>query len=179
MEIEVRILDIDVCEVKNKLIKNSAVLIKKENQINKLFDFEDGRLLKEKGYARIRIVEDFLLNETRYYMTTKKNISKPNDKYKVMDECEVKIEDGVVGEKIFNSLGLKLNHTIKRYRESYKIFNVLVEIDINDKDFYPNPYIEIEGNSKEDIEKVVKMLGYTMDDTTSKNIFDIIKDKKV
>ncbi len=179
MEIEVRILDVDICEVKNNLLKNSAVLVKKENQINKLFDFDDGRLLKQKGYARIRIVEDFLLNENRYYMTTKKNISKDNDKYKIMDECEVKIEDNVLGEKIFNSLGLKLTHTIKRYRESYKILNVLVEIDVNDKDFYPNPYIEIEGDSKEDIEKVVKILGYTMKDTTSKNIFDIIKDKKI
>ncbi len=179
MEIEVRILDVDICEVKSKLLENSAVIVKKENQVNKLFDFEDGRLLKQKGYARIRIVEDYLLNENMYYMTTKKNISKDNDKYKIMDECEVKIENAVFGEKIFESLGLKLTNTIKRYRESYKILNVLVEIDVNDKEFYPNPYIEIEGDSKEDIEKVVEILGYTMNDTTSKNIFDIIKDKKI
>ena len=178
MEMEVRIVDVDVDEIKNKLLKNSAVLVKKENQINKLFDFENGSLLKQKGYARIRIVEDILRCKNFYYMTTKRNVSKHNDKYKIMDECEIEISDSLIGEKIFKSLGLILNHEIKRYRESYKICNVLVEIDVNDKNFYPNPYIEIEGDCEKNIEKVVKMLGYTMEDTTSKNIFDIIKDRK-
>ena len=66
---------------------------------------------------------------------------------------------------------------INRYRESYKIFDVLVEIDVNDKRFYPNPYIEIEGNCTKNIEKVVNILGYSMEDTTSKSIFDILKER--
>lgn len=177
MEMEVRILDVNVDEIRNKLLENSAVLVKKENQINKLFDFENGSLLKQKGYARIRIVQDMVEQKNFYYMTTKRNVSKNDERFKVMDECEIEINDSSIGEKIFKSLGLILNHEIKRYRESYKICNVLVEIDINDKNFYPNPYVEIEGDSKENIENVVKILGYTMEDTTSKNIFDIIKDK--
>lgn len=177
MEMEVRILDVNVDEIRNKLLENSAVLVKKENQINKLFDFENGSLLKQKGYARIRIVQDMVEQKNFYYMTTKRNVSKNDGRFKVMDECEIEINDSSIGEKIFKSLGLILNHEIKRYRESYKICNVLVEIDINDKNFYPNPYVEIEGDSKENIENVVKILGYTMEDTTSKNIFDIIKDK--
>ena len=177
MEIEVRILDIDIEDIRKKLFENNAVLVKKENQINKLFDFEDGRLLNSKGYARIRIIEDLISNESSFYMTVKKKISSNNDKYKIMDEKEIKISDSFVGEEIFKSLGLRMTCLINRYRESYKIFDVLVEIDVNDKSFYPNPYIEIEGNCTKNIEKVVNILGYSMEDTTSKSIFDILKER--
>lgn len=173
-EIEVRILDIDVEDIREKLLKYNAVLIKKENQINKLFDFTDGRLLEEKGYARIRIIADNLRNKHSFFMATKKIIC--NDLYKVTDEKEIEIDDPITAEAIFNSLGLVLKNSIKRYRESYELNGVLVEIDINDKNFCPFPYIEIEGNSKEKITEVVHMLGYVMEDTTSKTIFDIIKE---
>lgn len=177
MEIEVRILDIDIERIREKIIKNNGVLVKKENQINRLFDFEDGRLLESKGYARIRVIEDLIKGEDVFYMTTKKKLSRDNDKYKIMDEQEIQISDASIGENIFKSLGLIMTNEIKKYRESYKIKNVLVEIDVNDKSFYPNPYIEIEGEDQKEIEEVVNLLGYTMDDTTSKSIFDILRDK--
>lgn len=174
LEIEVRILDIDVDEIREKLINSSGILVKKENQINKLFDFEDRRLLNLKGYGRIRIVEDLISNESRYYMTVKKRISSDDDKFKVMDEHETQISSSEEGENIFKSLGLIMTNSISKYRESYKLLNVLVEIDINDKEVYPIPYIEIEGDSMEDIEEVLKKLGYTLESTTSKNLFELI-----
>ena len=69
-----------------------------------------------------------------------------------------------------------MKNEIKKYRESYKINDVLIEIDINDKSFYPNPYVEIEGESINEIEEVVNILGYSMEDTTSKSIFELIED---
>ena len=177
MEIEVRILNIDVEEIRNKLLSNGGQLIKKQNQINNLFDFKDKRLLNDGSYIRIRLVEDKILGKNTYYITMKKRISGNDDKYKVMEEKEIEISNPIVGEEIFKSLGLEHNLSIKRYRESYKIFNTMVEIDINDENFKMNPYIEIEGDTKEDIEKTVKLLGYSMEDTTSKNIFDILKGK--
>ncbi len=176
METEVRILDIDIDKIRKKLNDNGARLVKKENQINKLFDFEDGKLLNENGYARIRIVEDLISNKITSYMTVKKTISDCNSKYKVMEENEIEISDAYLGEEIFKSIGLKANYVIHRYRESYEICDTLVEIDINDKSFYPKPYIEIEGDCEKKIERVVNILGYTMSDTTSKSIFDILKD---
>lgn len=174
MEIEVRILNIDVDEIRNKLLDLSAVLVKKENQLNNLFDFEDRRLLSLKGYGRIRIIEDLILNERRFYMTVKKRISGDDNKFRVMDEHEIEISDSLEGENIFKSLGLILTNSISKYRESYKISNVLVEIDINDKSVYPVPYIEIEGDSMDEIEETLKKLGYTLEDTTSKNLFELI-----
>lgn len=176
-EIEVKIIDINIDIIKQKLESIQAVKVKMENQINNIFDFPDERLLSQKGYARIRIVEDLLNNKTVNYMTTKKMISQ--EKYKVMEEKEVLISDGKTGEDIFISLGLVLKGSIKKYRESYKYKNTLIEIDINDKSFCPFPYIEIESPTGEELEEVVNLLGYTIQDTTSETIYEILSKKGV
>lgn len=71
-EIETRIMDIDIDNIRKILIDNGAENIKKEDQINDIYDFEDGKLLNNKGYARIRTVTDNINNKVVYYMTTKK-----------------------------------------------------------------------------------------------------------
>ena len=110
-------------------------------------------------------------------MTTKKLISQTP--YKVMDENEVIISDSETGKNIFTSLGLTLVESIKKYRESYKYKNTLIEIDINDESFCPFPYLEIETNNEEELKEVVTLLGYTMEDTTSKTIYEILDNEGV
>jgi len=176
-ELETRILDIDVDAIRNKLLSLNAVKVKMENQINRIYDFEDKKLLNKKGYARIRTIEDMINNKTIHYMTTKEMISQ--EKYKVMDEHETIISDSIEGENIFKALGLSLVQSIKKYRESYKYKNTLIEIDINSKDFCPFPYIEIETAYEDELKEVVLLLGYSMEDTTSKTIFEILNDRGV
>ncbi len=172
-EIETRIVDINVDEIRKKLKSLGAKLVKKENQVNNIFDFNDGRLLKNKGYARIRIVEDSLTFKTTSYITTKRLLSQEN--YKIMEENETIIDNPIEGTKILKSLGLELVHSIKKYRESYQYNNTLIEIDINDKDFFPLPYIEIESKFEDEIREVVNLLGYTMSNTTSQTIYELQK----
>ncbi|MGL5414983.1 MAG: class IV adenylate cyclase [Clostridium sp.] len=171
-ELETRIIDIDVNKLRLKLSSLNAKKVKMEDQINDLYDFEDGRLLNDKGYARIRTVYDNLNNKEIIFMTTKKLLSQ--DTFKVMEENEVIVDNKVMAEGIFKSLGLKLTQSIKKYRESYKLENGLVEIDINDTAFCPFPYIEIETDSIENLEKIVSLLGYSMKDTTSDTIYNLI-----
>lgn len=173
-ELETRIINIDVDKIRKRLVEINGVKVKEENQINNIYDFNDRRLIKSKGYARIRIVEDLLNNSTHYYMTTKKMLSQ--EIYKVMEENETEILDAEAGKAIFNSLGLELVQSVKKYRESYKYKNSLIEIDINDKSFCPFPYIEIETNNDKELEEIVSLLGYTLKDTTSKTIYEILKD---
>lgn len=175
-ELEIKIVDIDPDEIRGKMETIGAVLVKKENQVNKIFDFDDKRLLKNKGYARIRTVEDILGSEHRSYMTTKKLISQ--ERFKVMEENEVEISDSAEGENIFRALGLVEYSSIKRYRESYRYKDSLIEIDINDKAFFPVPYIEIETGSEQELEEIVGLLGYEMKDATSKTIFQLLEDFK-
>ncbi|WBW98777.1 class IV adenylate cyclase [Oceanirhabdus sp. W0125-5] len=174
-ELEVRIIKIDPEEIRAKLTGLNAKNVKKEDQINRIYDFEDGRLLNNKGYARIRTVNDNLNNKTIHYMTVKKLLSQ--EKYKIMDENETEILDCNEGIAIFKALGLKLVQEIKKSRESYQYKNTLVEIDINDKSFCPFPYIEIETANEKELEEVVSLLGYTLEDTTSATIYEILQNE--
>lgn len=174
-EIETRIIDIDVDEIRKKLLSINAQKVKQENQINNIYDFSDKRLLNNKGYARIRTIQDELTNSTIHYITTKKLISQ--EKYKVMDEHESEIKDETAAKGIFEALGLTLIQSIKKYRESYKYKNTLIEIDINEKEFCPFPYIEIESESEDEIAEVLSLLGYSLQDTTSKTIYEILQSK--
>ncbi|MBZ9636785.1 class IV adenylate cyclase [Clostridium sp. FP1] len=176
-EIETRIIDIDVEEIRKKLLNINAPKVKQENQINNIYDFSDKRLIKSKGYARIRTIHDELTNSTLHYITTKKLISQ--EKYKIMDEHESEIKDEVAAIGIFEALGLELIQSIKKYRESYKYKNTLIEIDINDKEFCPFPYIEIESEDEDELCEVITLLGYSPSDTTSKTIYEILKSKEI
>lgn len=173
-ELETRIIDIDLEALRKRLKELNAQKVKVEDQINDIYDFYDGRLLNAKGYARIRTVYDRLNEKEIIFMTTKKLLSQ--GKFKEMEENEVIVSDKTMAEGIFKSLGLKLHQSIKKYRESYKLENGLVEIDINDKAFCPFPYIEIETDSEENLETIVSLLGYSMKDTTSKTIYQLIKE---
>jgi adenylate cyclase, class 2 len=177
VEIETRILDIDIDAIKHRLLKINAIKVKDENQINNIYDFSDRRLLNAKGYARIRVVEDLLTNRFYYYMTTKRLISQ--EKYKVMEENEVVVDDSSTAENILKSLGLELVQSIKKHRESFKYKNTLIEIDINDKSFCPFPYIEIETSDENELKEVVQLLGYSLEETTSKTIYEILGERGV
>ncbi|CUO12679.1 class IV adenylate cyclase [Clostridium disporicum] len=176
-ELETRIVDIDVDDIRNKLISLGGEKVKSEDQVNEIYDFEDGRLLAAKGYARIRTTVDRIKGKETVFMTTKKMLSQ--DTFKVMEENEVIVDNKDMARRIFTSLGLKLQESISKYRESYKINDSLVEIDINDKSFCPFPYLEIETTSVEKLEEIVKLLGYTLEDTTSQTIYDILAERGI
>lgn len=176
-ELETRIIDIDLDKFRKDLKTINAEKVKEENQINNIYDFPDRRLLEKKGYARIRIVEDLLNKKSVSFITTKKMLSQ--ERFKVMEENETIIEDGEVGKKIFEALGLELIDSIKKYRESYKYKNTLIEIDINEKSFCPFPYVEFETSSEEELKEILELLGYSLEDTTSKTIYEILKDKGI
>ncbi|SHJ45636.1 adenylate cyclase, class 2 [Clostridium amylolyticum] len=176
-ELETKILDIDMEKVRRIMIENKIPLVKKEEQINNIYDFEGMPLLKRKGYARVRVVNDMLRNKKEYYMTVKKMISQ--EKFKLMEENEVKVDNAEVAKKIFEALGLKLVQSIGKYRESYKYKNTLIEIDVNDKSFCPFPYVEIETTSESELDEVLELLGYTLADTTSKTIYEILEERGV
>ena len=166
-ELETRIVDIDVEDIRSKLLALGGVKVKSEDQVNEIYDFSDGRLLQAKGYARIRTITDRLTNKETIFMTTKKMLSQ--DTFKVMEENETIVMDAEMSRRIFLSLGLELKESIKKYRESYKLENSLVEIDINDKYGFnndekhicnENTIIDITNKAKQsiniNIEKILK-----------------------
>ena len=138
-ELETRVMDIDVDDIRNKMESLGAIKVKSEDQVNEIYDFEDGRLLAAKGYARVRTTIDRLTGKETVFMTTKKMLSQGT--FKVMEENETIVEDGEMARRIFKSLGLVLQESISKYRESYKLNDSLIEIDINDKSFLSFPLL--------------------------------------
>jgi adenylate cyclase, class 2 len=173
MELEVKILDINIENIRRIMKENGGVLVKNEMQENYIHDFPDRRLLDKKGYARIRVVKDQETGKETVFLTIKKLLSR--EVYKKMEEYETIIENKEVGLGILSSLGLELIQNIRKSRESYQYKNTLVEIDVNDKEFVPFPYLEVESPSEEELEEVVKLLGYSMEDTSSLSIHEILE----
>ena len=101
-ELETRIIDINVDDIRNKMNILGAIKVKSEDQVNEIYDFEDGRLLENKGYARVRITIDRLTGKETVFMTTKKMLSQGT--FKVMEENETIVEDGEMARRIFKSL---------------------------------------------------------------------------
>ena len=100
-ELETRVMDIDVDDIRNKMEALGAIKVKSEDQVNEIYDFEDGRLLADKGYARVRTTIDKLTGKETVFMTTKKMLSQGT--FKVMEENETIVEDGEMAKKIFKS----------------------------------------------------------------------------
>ena len=47
-ELETRVMDIDVEDIRSKMESLGAGKVKSEDQVNEIYDFEDGRLLADK-----------------------------------------------------------------------------------------------------------------------------------
>jgi len=114
---------------------------------------EDGIVRIDGGIGIGRIIRKGLFGEIH-----KEIVLNEEDIFKIKDRMKKLIESD-----------------LEKTRESYQYKNTLVEIDINDESFCPFPYIEIETENEKELEEVVSLLGYTLDDTTSATIYEILQ----
>lgn len=170
-ELEVKVLNIDPKKMESKLILLGARLVKKEKQINYVFSTPN---LPSSNYLRVREITDAFQEEKRSFLTLKKNLL--NEGVKENLEIETKVDDPASLLEIFENLGIEVEHQGVKERTSYKFENILFEIDCWDTDTYPNPYMEIEVESKEDLERAIELLGLNRKDITTKSIRELRKD---
>jgi adenylate cyclase, class 2 len=154
-EIEVRILDINVEEIKKKLVEIGAEKIAEKNQRRNIYSVVSGKV---NPWIRLR-------DEGDKVTLTYKHIL--NDEIDGTQESEIIVDDFEKTNLMLNKLGFFRKLYQENKRISYKLGNVEIEIDT-----WPRipTYIEVEGKSKEEIEKVVKLLGFSMEQTTSINV---------
>jgi len=159
-EFEVKILDIDVNKIISKLESLGAKKLKETLQKRYVYDFIPK---KEKSWIRLR---------TNGEKTTLAIKEISSDKIDGTKELEISVDDF---EKT-NMLLEKLGHKHKLYQENKRISYILkgAEIEI---DFWPKipPYLEIEGKSTQEVEKIIKLLGYEKSQTVSINTLDVYK----
>jgi len=153
-EIEVKILEINVPEIINKLNKINATKIKEKFQKRYTYDFNP---IKENSWIRLRT------DETTTTLTIKEI---HNDNINGTKELEIIVNNFEKTNQFLNKLGYTKKNYQENKRISYKLNNVEIEID-----FWPQipPYLEIEAKTIKEIEKTVKLLGFKMSQTTSIN----------
>ncbi len=151
-EFEVKILKIDVEQIKNKLEEIGAKKHLERNMRRYVYDIN-----KDNKNSWIRLRD----NGQNVTLTIKEIHSDEVDGTK---EVEIKVDDFEKTNLLLNKLGFFAKAYQENKRISYKLDNVEIEID-----FWPKipPYLEIEAKSAEEIEKVVKLLGFNLDQTTS------------
>jgi len=148
-EVEVKILEINKEEIIKKLLELGAEKVFEGEIISHLYDFEDKRINQGRKLLRLRKKGE------KNLITFKTSISK--EQSKIEEEIETEIGDFEVVDDILKKIGLLIRRKAEKKRTSYKIANVLFEID-EPKEDVP-AFLEIEAQSEEEIFEYVEKLG--------------------
>ncbi len=163
-ETELKILDIDPDTVVARLESLGAKKVAARIVADKQFDTPTGHIHKKQELLRIRKDGEhgFLAFKTNRVET---------EHIRTNDEFEVAVDDIETTEKIITGLGFVQVRYREKYRVSYHIDGVHVEIEK-----YPSipHYIEIEGEESQ-IVALVKKLGYSMNDTVPWTATKVLK----
>lgn len=169
-EIEVKVLGLDVFEIKNKVIALGGKIFKNEQQENYFWSLKD----TNKGYLRIRRINDLLNNREKITICIKKIHTTEFARENIEHEFEVSSFDECMN--FVKELGF---HDFKRedkHRESYILNDVLIEFDTWDKNVFPYPYIELEAPNNETLKNIINLLEIPQENITSKGLLEIKKE---
>ena len=164
-EIEARILEVDVSEMRRRLKQIGAKKVFDGKVHTIIFDFSSESLKRKGQMLRLRTFG----KQAVLCYKGKPNASK---KFKLKEEIEVSVDNFKDTALILKRLGFKKMWSYTKRRESYKLGKATVEIDK-----YPKipALIEIEAPTGKEVVALVKKLGYEMKDTTNANFPEILK----
>ena len=172
-EIEVTVLNIDVEKMIEKLEGLGADLINHEFQKNYTF-IPKGSDGFEEGYLRVRETTHKDNGEKEIELTFKevKNV----DDVRINNEYTTHIDSVTMMNRILEHIGMELEYSGEKERISYRYKNQRFDIDIWDKDTYPEPYMEIEFSNQSKIDEIIDDLGIDRKNVTNKSITELRED---
>ena len=147
-EIELKVLEIDVKKIIKKLVSLGAKkILSKTFFVEKAFDLEDKRITKNNNLLRLR------QEGKKTYLTYKYKENKGKI-FRMADETEVEVSNFTDVEQILKLIGFNCYRVREKWRTTYEIDQVKVEVDQ-----YPKIpiYLEFEGSIK-GIKKVLRVL---------------------
>ena len=163
-EIELKFLNIDVKEIKNKLIELGAE--RKFGAHTESFPFwADGFHSSDSSmkFLRIRKVND----DVRItFKSPAKNSIMTN-----REEIEVKVDDYEQAIKLLENLGFEKGQMFGKHREHYELGNIHFELDTLKN--IPT-YLEIETNNEEEMHNICSQLGLEMSNGKKGTIVEIL-----
>ncbi len=148
-EIEVKILEVDRDKIISRLNECGAQKIFEGTLHSIYLETSKGKVL------RLRRKGD------KTILTLK--VKKEDAEFKVNTEYEIEVDNFEETRRIFRHLGYTEKREDNKKRISYVLKNSVVEIDE-----FPGipPFLEIESESKEEIKKIVALLGFSFSQTT-------------
>lgn len=158
IEYEVRVLEINPEEIKNKLNELNAILVEDVFQKRYVYDFNP---VAPNKWIRLRT------NGTKTTLTIK-NIESSN--IDGTREMEIVVDDFDITNEILNELGYKPRGIQENKRIKYDLNGVEVDIDT-----WPGipTYLEIEGSSEKEVYDTLDLLGIPKDKSTSLDVQSI------
>lgn len=157
--------------------------LKNTYQVDKLVE-----ILKLENYFEIinqtkikNLVSKYFLNPHKWLRLRKSNekveltikhIIPSNEFVEQIEETEVKVEDFEEMNELLESLGFQHKNYFEKERIQFEYLNC--EIDIDSWPLIPT-YMEIEGNSEEEIKKVLEKLGLNLSDAISCTADEVFK----
>lgn len=158
-EIEIKFLEVDIEKLEQKLKEIGAIKVKDYFYQIALFDYPDFRLDENHSWVRLRS------DGEEVTLTYKQRIGVKSDDASISDEGMKEVEV-VVGDykktyEILKLIGLVVKREEEKKRIRYKKGDV--EFDIDTWPEIPS-YLEIEGNSIEEVDASALELGFDLKD---------------
>ena len=164
-EIEIKILEINKKLIIYNLKKLGAKKIFEGEIKGMTFTSDNPLWNQDNNMLRLRQEGD------NFFLCLKTKIL-TRSKAKIREEIEVEIKDFKNMKIILEKIGFFEQYKNKKYRTSFKLNNSRVEIEETRQ--FPT-YLEIEAPSLGEIQKTVKLLGFTMNDTKAWSTSDLTK----
>ena len=140
---------------------------------NQLKEFIDNYKATPRKWVRLRkTIEEKENKETKERTTlTIKHVLKDNKNgIQQMQETEIEVNSFEETNELLEKLGFSFRSYQEKRREKYILNDHEIDIDTWPK---LSPYVEFEGENKEDIENILKILGYSFEDTISCTVDEI------
>ena len=172
MEIEVKVLNVNLDEMEEKLKRIGARLVSEEYQINTIIDREDKFIEKRlNSYLRIRETRNLITGKKEIELTLKKNISKGKSRQNI--EITTRIDNKEAMLEILKYLQYEAVKEGYKNRKTYIYDDIRFDLDRWDKDTYPYEYIEIEVKKEEDLDKAIDLLDISRENISTKSIMEL------
>lgn len=154
-EIEAKFLDINKDVLIAKLEELGAQKVGEFHYIHTAMDFPDYRLNKDNSWIRIRDEDGSITCTFKKRLGVTSQDGSTNDEG--MEEIEISVSDYQKAKQIFKKLGMIEKHEVEKRRIRYILDGV--ECDIDEIPLAPM-YLEFEGESMKDLERVAVKLGF-------------------
>lgn len=167
-EIELKFLDINVEEIKEKLKKIGAKLIY-DSDLDSISFLAEGFSETDSSKKELRV------RKTNQYTTiTYKDPAKEDSDMTWCEETEIKTNSFEDSIKLLEKLGFKQGKLCKKHREHYELENIAFEFDTYS---HIPTYLEIETQSEQDMIDICKKLDLDINSGKKGSIMEILPEK--